>query len=316
MNAIRKLVIWMSMRPILSALLAFGVGMSAGAIGVYDGMTGQHGPAIFYALGALGVIFTAAILRDMKKLTGLILVATLLPLPSKAEEEPKFEPAAGPVVLGVGLGLLIGGGYICYRLVDVCAKNKKKLQPPTPPPSTNNTNQARALGAVGNDGTSAGYICFHNDYCSNTQDFAPASEPPPQNGITMNVTIDDTFGFPEATITDLRHTPDSQLVTFDEFNRGLAAWGVQWTGYTGQQYAVNGRPATAADVPFRFDPSNLDSPVVLYPNRPQYRFQVEASEDFVNWRPILKASQPAGITVQVQDDTSMANRFYRVALLQ
>ena len=48
-----------------------------------------------------------------------------------------FEPAAGPIVLGCGIGFLIGAGVVCVLAVRACAKNKKKFENMLPPKDTN-----------------------------------------------------------------------------------------------------------------------------------------------------------------------------------
>lgn len=48
--------------------------------------------------------------------------------------EPQFQAAAGPIVLGCGIGLLVGVGVIGVLAVRACAKNKKKFQQMTNQP--------------------------------------------------------------------------------------------------------------------------------------------------------------------------------------
>jgi len=50
--------------------------------------------------------------------------------------QPQFQAAAGPIVLGCGIGLLVGVGVIGVLAVRACAKNKKKFQNITNQPSS------------------------------------------------------------------------------------------------------------------------------------------------------------------------------------
>lgn len=51
--------------------------------------------------------------------------------------EEDFQPAAGPIVLGCGIGFLIGAGVVCVLTVRACARNKKKFEQMKPPQDTN-----------------------------------------------------------------------------------------------------------------------------------------------------------------------------------
>jgi hypothetical protein len=51
--------------------------------------------------------------------------------------DENFQPAAGPIVLGCGIGFLIGAGVVCVLTVRACARNKKKFEKCLPPQDTN-----------------------------------------------------------------------------------------------------------------------------------------------------------------------------------
>ena len=58
----------------------------------------------------------------------------------RLEQPVPFRPA-GPIVLGCGIGLLVGGAVVCVLTIRACAKNKKKFENMLPPPRTNDVSQ-------------------------------------------------------------------------------------------------------------------------------------------------------------------------------
>lgn len=60
----------------------------------------------------------------------------------RLEQPVPFRPA-GPIVLGCGIGLLVGGAVVCVLTVRACAKNKKKFENMLPPHPTNDVSQIR-----------------------------------------------------------------------------------------------------------------------------------------------------------------------------
>src|SRR5213592_4399612 len=119
----------------------FVVGLATGLIAGWLGAQREDWRMLRWLTVLWFAAWAGLLFLDRKKLLPLLLVGALAVSPAamaqQAEPEP-FQPAApGPVVLGVGLGLLIGTGYVAVRFIRACAKIRGT---PTnaPPTGTNN----------------------------------------------------------------------------------------------------------------------------------------------------------------------------------
>ena len=151
---------------------------------------------------------------------------------------------------------------------------------------------------------SAGYN-GQSCYC-----FSPAADTPEpeQHAIVLSFIIENA----EPKILELRHP--KELVDYATLNASLAPWGIDLDG--GMQYATNGQPATAADVPFVF--GHWSVPLTVLPEREQFHVLVEVADqlgtEFTFWRPLAYLSVPAGVRIEIQDSPEGAQSFYRVRL--
>ena len=139
--------------------------------------------------------------------------------------------------------------------------------------------------------------------------FTPAAETPEpeQHAVVLSFIIEDG----EPRILGLRHP--TELVDYAALNESLAPWGINLDGPV--QYAKNGLPASAADVPFAFGEW---SALTIYPAREQFSVVVETAAElgagFTFWQPVARFSVPAGVRVEVQDSPEGTQSFYRVRL--
>ena len=138
------------------------------------------------------------------------------------------------------------------------------------------------------------------------------------NAMTLQVVVDETEAGPVPRIVTVWRTPESQLVTAEEANRQMQElYGVSWTGVQGEQFAIDGQPATEDQMPFTIDRTSWPPKVILYPDRPQYEIVVESAThlgDDADWSPLMMASVPSGVTNHVEDLTQSGAAFYRVRM--
>lgn len=162
---------------------------------------------------------------------------------------------------------------------------------------------AQVMGEV-----AGGLFCWMGEnYCPD-QPFEPAWKPIPISGAVLQIIVRD--GQPQ--IASIRHIPESEMVSAAEANEELSVqWGLTWTGGRTEQYAVNGLPATAADVPFRYHAGVI----TLYPDRPQHQLVLEVATRLgpeADWTPLITTSIPADTLIHVEDLTRSECAFYRV----
>jgi len=254
-----------------------------------------------------GIIF----LNDARriKVISVLLSLAIATIPVSAPAEEDIQPAAGgPIALGVGLGVLVGTGYVAIRIIRVCAKRKRY----TPP--TNDTERADMFLPAADADKYAGLAQFENpDYC-----IEPAAESPElsDNAFVINamVTLDENWK-PSAQTLNVSHYKGSQLVDFDAFNAGLQEWGVTWNGRANdRQYAKNGQPAIESEVPFIL----TDIGPVFYPDREVFHVVVETAtrlgED-ANWGILFQTWIPAGVRMIINDTPQGEQSFYRLSVV-
>lgn len=148
--------------------------------------------------------------------------------------------------------------------------------------------------------------------------FTPAAEdpnPPAQESFTLDFILGpNPDGIIEPSILSLRHPDPALLVSYDEMNASLAAWGLDLNG--GEQYAKNGQPTTVDQVPFVF--GDWSAPLTLFPDREQYRVVIEVAngldQTWTFWQPVAHFSVPAGVRIRFQDSPEGSQTFYRVRL--
>lgn len=295
------------------------------AFGIAVGLTGALllGESNLKLSVVLGVAFTVIgalmLIKKRKRngVIGVILIPALLTLPINthaAEPEQPIRPA-GAIVLGVGIGLIVGCGYIAYRVVDQCAKNKKNLPPPPAPRNTNDGSFAFAAyaGEPDCDYYSGSYL-WQTDYCSIEVDdlFGWEPLPPPVfHGVTLTITIG-SDGL--AKVDSVKHHNDSELISFEESKAAmLRDYGITWNGHGGElQTTKNGTRTDRNMVPFTINQSPVDPLVTVYPDRPQHRFYVELSTDGIVYNRLAHISMPSGQTLLFQDVRDTPQAFYRV----
>lgn len=149
-----------------------------------------------------------------------------------------------------------------------------------------------------------------NCYC-----FTPAVEQPEpeQHAIALDFILESNdLGEVAPRILWLTKTAPKDLVDFDGLNASLVPWGIDLN--KGEQYAKNGQPATAADMPFLL--GELSTPLVIYPELEQHRVVVEQatelSSGFILWQPVAYFSVPVGIRINFHDSPEGPQTFYRV----
>lgn len=337
---------WIASRPLLSLITVFVYGIGVGLIAA-----GDFSEKYFWILS---MVFVSTVMvfaiKDNEYLSkvwkgalGLVLSLALIPnsqaqlspesyspyesgivyqgFPEYSifpQEDPVIRPAAGAVVVGVGLGLIVGCGYVCYRVIDTCSK-KKKFVPP-PPRNTNAQDFTFTLNA--GDGGGGGEECdgyggsymWQTDYCSvlGGDDFAAAMPLPDAVFYGVQVTVTISYGG-EPKIVNLHHYSDSELLTFEKDQEVMSKdHGITWNGLGGNsQYTKNGQPTDRSIVPFTIG-SSWDPLVTLYPSQPQHRFFVEASSDLETWERKAHVSMPVGQNFLFQETTESPARFYRV----
>ena len=263
------------MKKSTKIIIGILIGVSASLIVSY--LLGNS-PTVALVLALVGAVIVCL---SWKKALMLLLAVSFV---ANAGEPEPIQPAGGPIALGIGLGLLIGSGYVAVRVVRACAK--RKYYPTNAPPENAQQNFA-------------GLMCY-NDYC-----ISPASETE-QHGVMMNVILDDQG----SRITSIAHV--SELVPFETWNEQLTPWGLQWTGSPNdEQYAKDGRPASKADVPFRFLPSWIGG-VVIHPEQPTHYLVLQESHDLRNWQNVFTAYVPTGLPIEISDEPQGEQTFYRL----
>ncbi len=301
-TGIRLLTLWLRLHPYLTTLLlSLTVG---GAVGAE--MAAPNSANWLVWCLACFILFAFLFLVDVKKLTSLLLIAALATIPIDAAPAEDIKPAAGPTVaLGIGLGVLVGTGYVAIRIVRICAKRKKY----TPP--TNDTDRADMFLPAADADKYAGLANFDNpDYC-----IEPAAESPEDNAFEIKamVVIDHDWKA-SIEIMSSRHYSSSQLVDFDQFNTGLAEWGIAWNGIRNErQYAKNGQAVSESEVPFIL----TDVGPVFYPDREVFHVLVETATalgEHANWIPLLHTWVPAGLPIIINDTPQGDQSFYRLTL--
>ena len=251
------------------------IGLSASLIASY--LVGNS-PPVALVLALTGAV---VVCLSWKKALMLLLAVSFV---ANADEPEPIQPAAGPIALGVGLGLLIGSGYVAVRVIRACAK--KKYYPTNAPPDSA-------------EQSFSGLVCY-NDYCISA---AAVTE---QHGVVMNVILDDQG----SRITSIRHV--SELVSFEIWNEQLAPWGVQWTGNPNEeQYAKAGQPASKDQVPFYFLPS-WAAGVIIHPEQSTHYLVLQESHNLRNWQNVFTAYVPAGLPIEISDEPQSEQTFYRL----
>lgn len=162
------------------------------------------------------------------------------------------------------------------------------------------------------EGFSAGYN-GQQCYC-----FEPAAidpNPPVQEAVKLTFILSpNEAGEIQPRILSMEHPDPRTLVDWDGLNASLAAWGIDLN--RGEQYATNGVPATAADVPFTF--GDWSNPLIIQPEQTQYRVVVEVAtelgSEFTYWQQLAHFSVPANTRIELMDSPEGAQTFYRIRL--
>lgn len=331
---------WISMRPIAAILLAFLYGISIGVVGALE-----LGEIAFWMVAAVVLLIIAAFyLVDRKWLaTALCVVITAtcpfgrdataqgltdaphsppdlltpyFPPPPGEGQQPNIR-AAGAIAIGIGAGVIIGCGYICYRVIDTCAKNKKKLPPPPPPRNTNDNSDLTLAGAFGDNGGQcddyAVSYYWQADYCSIEAGNLVGSEAGTAfHGVTLTLTVS-YGGVPECSI---QHHSDSELVDFNADREAMSRdYGINWNGHGGDyQTTKNGVPVDRSLVPASVTTGSAMPTVVIYPDRPQHKLAIDVSTDGETYGRLANISIPSGEKLIVQDARESSMAFYRVTV--
>lgn len=151
----------------------------------------------------------------------------------------------------------------------------------------------------------------------------PAQEPEVQNAVVMEFVVDATYGpIPLSTdatprIVSVRRPDPSTLVSWAEIASTFAGEGIDLNAQNSTQYAKNGRPVAASEVPFLLNQS-FSEKFTWQPDQPQYKVVVETTSDLsseiVHWSAVARFSIPANTMVKYQDTPDGKNAFYRVRL--
>lgn len=319
MKTLAILAAWMRLRPFTTAFIAGSIPAAAIVCGATEP------PRLWsFFLFLLAVVAAWGFLfwKDRNRLVAAFLVATLAAMPFgllKAQEPPPPPPERTPIVLGVGAGLLLGYGVVCYLTVRACAKRKKQNNP-----QMTNYPQAElsfglpwlAAGAGGEPpgDNYAGFVCWGSPSC-----YIPDSVGV-QNGVLIEARVDlGDDGIPTPRVSRVVHTTEDQLLSWDEWRAELASeWGLTFSGVYGERvFTHNGQPATEAEMPFAMPHLGDYGPVIVYPDREQYRVVLEQCTllDVGYWEPVMQLSVPAGVTFQVRDALEGEQAFYRLRLL-
>lgn len=157
------------------------------------------------------------------------------------------------------------------------------------------------------------YAGYDGQLCYCWEPTALDPDPPAQEVFAMDFDLEaNGDGIVQPHVLSMRHPDPSTLVGYDDFNASLAPWGINLEN--GEQYAKNGQPATFDQVPFAF--GGWETPIIIYPDREQYRVVVEVSKDpgTATWNPIAQFSLPAGVRVTFMDSPEGGQTFYRVRM--
>lgn len=308
----------------MNKLIQFGLGLAVGVTGAL--LLGADNLGMSAAMGVALILIGVVMLvrkRNRNGAVGAILIPSLLALPMNAkaaEQEQPIKPAAGAVVIGVGIGLLVGCGYICYRAIDQCEKNKKKIPPPPPPrnPNTETNGISLWLGAApGEDDCDSysGYYNYLTDYCSIMSESLAASDSSQKfHGVTIAITM----GYDGvAKVDGITHHSDGELISHDEEMAAIQRdYGINWNAHGGDyQTTKNGQSIDRDAVPFIINQSPFDPKVTIYPDRPQHEFVIDMSTDGTTYSRMAHVSMPAGQKFLFQDVRDSAQAFYRVTSL-
>lgn len=298
-------------RPFTAVTVAFLFGVGCGIMGATDA------PFVYYwILSALMAAVVCTVAYMDRRRIAAILAAIMFATPfaqARAEEKP-FQPA-GPAVVGVGIGLIIGVGVIAVLAVRACHKRVKQATDAL----TNGTDQAQSplfdafSPAAVSGGHSGGWFCNDPDYCSDTDGIVAAFEPPAQHGVVLEATVDDAG---VATILHVTHVPEERLVSWDQMMAtAQSVMGVTYTGTQGAaSYSLNGVEATADAVPFSWN----GSLVTVYPERPQHLIVLEEAHDlspWTFWSEVSRISVPSGEKLVFSTTTQIDGAFYRIRTL-
>lgn len=324
MKTLAILGAWMRLRPVTSAFIAGAIPAAAIVCGATDP------PHLWSFIGFLaGVVIGWGLLfwKDRNRLVAAFLAATLAVTPfglSNAQGTPTAAegappPEKTPIVLGVGAGLLIGYGVVCYLTVRACAKRKKQNNPqltnyPQAELSFGLPWLAAAAGGAAPGDNYAGFVCWGSPSCYIPDSLAV------QNGVVIEAQVDtDDTGTPQPRVTRVIHTSEDQLLTWDEWQSELSReWGLNFSGVYGERvFTHNGQPATEEEMPFALPHLGDYGPVIVYPDREQYRVVLEQCTllDVGYWEPVMQISVPAGVRFQVRDALDGEQAFYRLRIL-
>lgn len=302
MNAIRELTGWIKAHKptaIFFAVIFAGIAVYAGL----DHIPLKWGISIY----AFVILCWLLVYNMDRKDVSLILILTLLAgtLPAKAEPVPD-QPQAGGA--GVAVVVIVVGGVAVYLLVKTCQRLFPKA--PKPDPSTNEVFFAVAPAS---DDYAASWTYSSYGSCYLPGEFRAASVPagPP---VLMEITMQvDWTGQASAQIAPIN--PEDNYTELAGFKNLLTANGLTFYdhGFGQKSFGKNGRPATEAEVPIRFDDGTYT--VDLSNGGPSSTLILERSFDLITWEPIHRTKVGYGQSLRFRDLTLTSQAFYRVSTL-
>lgn len=340
-EAVAEIKHWMSAHPYKSNIFTCIFTILACSMGGREDWM----PVLIPAFGLTLMVLVATMHLDMKKLTVLFMIGSLLAVttpqvyaveakavPEQAEPDgggggaidiPKPE---GSCAIAAAIVVIVVGGYAIYKLRQFCQRKFPKTPPPPPKKGTNNINQAEGGSGGGTDTEAASWNigpfgscpAYHTDDCNGDHTQADGGGGGGTTIIEMALILDVTLYEDEhgpVANTQARYLPEMQdTMTFSEAGEyDMEYYNLPSFGDPGEMhYSKNGRQITGAESSIQFD-TGTPGAVRIMDGKPQHRVVLERSSDLLFWTRLGSMDISAGRTFSFVDHTRTVSgqMFYR-----
>lgn len=322
MNAIKSLVKWMHIHPLISVCAATLFSSLATVMAFrHDWLL----PGLI-TYGVAAIVLGFSICKS--KTVGVILILAMLTPVAKAQEvEPKDKqaelaaaPAAGCAAAAVAVVVVCVGGYCIYKIVKFC----QRKFPKTPPAAGNPTNiVTSSFSNTQEDVYAASWnfdymgSCYQYDPCYGDDGVRSLTGPTYISGgttsldITMNVDDEGEVNF--VTSITCTNGPEATL-NWEEFQDEARSLGVVLTGNGDQTqfFAKNGVPIPVNESPIQFNEQQRRVQVHGTGDTAFYTVVIERSDDLIRWDHLLSTEIQPGARFRVDDGVNKGRGFYRM----
>jgi len=308
---------WLRLHPIKAWVFSWLFGATSAGAGL-----SQH-PV--YWLGLFLVLFSvfllnvwrdsriddAAIRRALRMknvISSALVVVSLLfsGMNTRAAEPIPAQPPQQAGTVGVAVVVVVVGGVFTYYLVKTCQRLFPKTDPSTNGVSFHLDGETSDDYAASYSYSSYGSCYTPPDLYDSDGNFIPA----PVMKLTFRSEYD---GVRLAKLTPVDGESATQNVA--DFKADLARHGIGFSdhGWGVMMFGKNGRPATEAEVPIRFD--TVNRAVDTSNGQTANEVILERSADLQTWEPIMRTKVAVGQSFNFSDVTGTSQMFYRVTRL-